>query len=182
MNKKEQKRLQAKLTSAHNTYGKGLNARAFFKTHNRATGEDLVQDTFLKTWIYLARGRKINLIKAFLYHILNNLIIDEYRKEKYKPISLDALTEKGFRPSIDESEHLFNALDGQKALLLIKSLPKIYRKVMSLKHIKGLSLKEMSKLTGQSKNAIDVQEHRGLAKLRMLYKKISGNSRTRESK
>ena len=81
MTPKEKKRLQGVLTIiAHNDYEKGLNARAFFKLSNHETGEDLVQHTFMKTWIYLVKGGKIEIMKAFLYHILNNLIVDEYRK------------------------------------------------------------------------------------------------------
>jgi RNA polymerase sigma factor, sigma-70 family len=176
MNEKQQKNCNLELAAAHLSFEKGLNVHAFFKTNNHEIGEDLVQDTFMKTWAYLAKGGKIDLMKSFLYHIFNNLIIDEYRKEKYKTVSLDHLMEKGFKPNIDNSEHLFNTLDGQKAFLLIKNLPKIYQKIMRLKYKDDLSLKEMSLLTGQSRNAIAVQTHRGLIKLKALYKlKLSDN-------
>ena len=74
--------LQGVLAIAHSDYEKGLNARAYFKVSNRELGEDLVQQTFMKTWIYLTKGGEVKNMKAFLYHILNNLIIDEYRKKK----------------------------------------------------------------------------------------------------
>ena len=38
------------LTTAYHDYSKGLNLRAYFKVHNHELGEDLVQDTFAKTW------------------------------------------------------------------------------------------------------------------------------------
>lgn len=97
MTPKQKKEQDVVLTTAHHDYEKGLNVHAFFKTHNHATGEDLVQDTFIKTWSYLARGGKIDIMKAFLYHVLNNLIVDQYRK--HKTTSLDVLLEKGFEPS-----------------------------------------------------------------------------------
>src|SRR3989344_3571626 len=110
MTPKQKVRQQAVLTLAHNDYEKGLNAHAFFKVHDHAMGEDLVQDTFMKTWAYLVKGGKIDVMKAFLYHVLNNLIIDEYRK--HKTTSLDALLVKGFEPSMgDPSGHMLNALD-----------------------------------------------------------------------
>ncbi|HUX35931.1 MAG TPA: hypothetical protein VMV71_02760 [Candidatus Paceibacterota bacterium] len=37
------------LTVAHHDYERGLNSYAFFKVHNHAIGEDLVQDAFMKT-------------------------------------------------------------------------------------------------------------------------------------
>ncbi len=106
-------------------------------------------------------------MKAFLYHILNNLIIDEYRK--HKTTSLDILIEKGFEPASNDSEHIFNMLDGKAAPLLIQRLPGAYQKVMRMRFVQDLSLQEMSLITGQTRNTITVQVHRGLAKLKLLY-------------
>lgn len=155
------------LTAAHHDYEKGLNLYAFLKTHDRATSDDLVQDTFMKTWGYLVRGGKIATMKAFLYHVLNNLIVDEYRKRK--AVSLDVLLEKGFEPAGGDSRRIFNILDGKAAALLIQRLPEKYKKVMRMRYVQDMSLKEISILTGQSKNTIAVQAHRGLEKLKLLY-------------
>jgi len=156
-----------KLSKAHDDYKKGMNSYAFYKVSNRETGQDLVQDTFLKTWKYLVKGGDIDLMKSFLYHILNQLIIDEYRKKKTS--SLDIIIEKGFEPGFDNSERMINTLDGKEVILLISSLPKKYRKVMRMRYVQDLSIKEMALITGQSKNTVAVQAHRGLAKLKLLY-------------
>lgn len=168
--KEEKTKLQGELTVAHHDYQKGLNARAFFKLHNIMTSEDLVQSTFMKTWLYLLKGGKVIVMKAFLYNILNNLIVDEYRKKK--TTSLDTLLEKGFDQGVDESAHISDTLDGRAAFHLIHRLPKKYREIMRMKYIKILSIKEISTMTGQSKNAVAVQAHRGLKKLKVLYKSI----------
>ena len=167
MTLKQETKRRAVMTLAHHDYEKKLNLHAFFKLHDHAMGEDLVQDTFFKTWSYLVKGGKIDVMKAFLYHILNNLIVDEYRKRK--TISLDALIEKGLEPGSDQSEQLFDALDGKAALLLIQRLPLTYQKAMRMRYLQDLTLAEMSLVTGQSKNTIAVQLHRGLAKLRLLH-------------
>jgi RNA polymerase sigma-70 factor (ECF subfamily) len=161
---------QALLTTAHRDYSKGLNSHAFFKTQDHSIGEDMVQDTFLKTWSYLVKGGKIETMKAFLYHILNNLIIDEYRKRKYRTTSLDDLVEKGFEPSNGDHERLVNFLDGKNAFLLIAKLPVAYQKIMRMRFIQNLSLTEISLITGQTKNTISVRVCRGLQKLKLLYK------------
>jgi RNA polymerase sigma-70 factor, ECF subfamily len=158
------------LTTAHHDYDKKLNSYAFFKVHDRGTSEDLVQDTFMKTWTYLVKGGKIDLMKAFLYHVLNDLIVDEYRKQK--TVSLDVLLEKGFEPSTDNSGRLADFLDGKRAFSLIQLLPKKYQKIVRMRYVQDLSLKEMSLITGQTKNALAVQTHRGLGKLRLLYHPI----------
>jgi len=155
------------LTNAYLEHKKGLKTRAFFKVHNTETSEDLVQDTFMKTWIYLVKGGKIDIMKAFLYNILNNLIVDEYRK--HKTVSLDALIEKGFEPNTNNPERFFDILDGKAAFLFIQRLPEKYQKVMKMKYVQDLTLKEISLLMGQSKNTIAVQLHRGLRKLKKLY-------------
>lgn len=167
MTPKEEVRRQGVLTLAHHDYDKGLSAYAFFKTNDLAVSDDLVQDTFLKTWRYLAKGGKIDIMKAFLYHVLNNLIVDEYRKRK--TVSLDLLLEKGFEPGFDHVERLLDTLDGRAAALLIPRLPVIYQKVLGMRYMKGLSLKEMSLITGKSQNTMAVQVHRGVEKLRRLY-------------
>ena len=155
------------LAVAHHDFEKALNAHAYFKVSDHEVGEDLVQETFLKTWKYLVRGGKIEVMKAFLYHVLNNLIVDQYRK--HKTASLDVLMEEGFEPSVDPSSRLFNVLDGKRAIRLIGALPTKYQKIMRMKYAQDLSLKEMAHITGQSQNTIAVQVHRGLAKLKILY-------------
>ena len=168
MTPKKEKKLQGILTRAHHDFDKGLNARAFFKVNNHTISGDLVQDTFIKTWSYLIKGGKIDIMKAFLYHVLNNLIIDQYRK--HKTTSLDTLLEEGFEPAAsDRPEQLFNKLDGKTALLLIARLPETYQKIMRMRYVQDLSLKEMSLITGQTTNNIAVQVHRGLVKLKLLY-------------
>ena len=163
----QENKIRTELSIAHDDFNKALNARAFFKTHNHAISDDLVQDTFIKTWSYLVKGGKIEIMKAFLYHVLNNLIIDQYRK--HKTTSLDALAEKGFEPSENSSEKIINILDGKAALLLIAHLPEAYQKAMRMRYAQDLSLEEMSLITGQTKNSIAVQVHRGLIKLKLLY-------------
>ena len=162
---------QKTLTTAHLDFQKGLNAHAFFKTHDNTVGEDLVQDTFMKTWKYLVKGGKIDVMKAFLYHVLNNLIVDHYRKRK--TASLDAMVEAGFEPAVEHyTERLLNVLDGKAALLLIQRLPLTYQKVMRMRYVQDLSIKEISMMTGQTRNTIAVQAHRGLEKLKLLYAQV----------
>ncbi len=158
---------RAMFTSGFQAYQKGLNLHAFFKVHDRALGEGLVQDTFMKTWLYLAKGGRVDTMKAFLYHVLNNLIVDEYRKRK--TVSLDVLLEKGFEPGNDDSESVMNVLDGKSAMILINNLPERYQKVMKMRYLRDLSLEEMALITGKSKNTMAVQAHRGLKMLKTLH-------------
>lgn len=159
------------LTSNFASHKKALLFYAFSRLNDPMMSEDLVQDTFTKAWSYLMRGGEVGSMEAFLYHILKGLIIDEYRKRK--ATSLDVLIQKGFDPGIDSSMRTIDVFDGKIAVNLIKILPKNYRKIMRMKYLEGLSLKEISEVTGQTKNTIAVQMHRGLKKLRFLYEQAS---------
>lgn len=77
--------------------------------------------------------------------------------------------EKGYDPGEDNSQRLISVLDGKQAILLIALLPKKYQKVIRMRYIHDLSLKEMAHLTGKSKATLAVQVHRGLEKLKELY-------------
>jgi RNA polymerase sigma-70 factor (ECF subfamily) len=155
------------LTLGYSDNHKKLQNYAFSRTHNTATSSDLVQETFLKTWRFILKGGDIKIMEAFLYHVLNDLIIDEYRKKK--SVSLDNLLEKGFEPGQDTRERLMNTSDGKALVALLKDLPTNYRKMLRMRYIQELSLLEISLITGKTKNTIAVQIHRGLQKLRVLY-------------
>lgn len=167
MTPKQKIRSRELLTTAYTDHQKGMHTHAFFKIHSQEVSNDMVQETFLKTWRYLVRGGNIELMKPFLYHVLNNLIVDEYRKRK--TTSLDVLLEKGYEPTTTDSDRLLNLLDGKAAVVLIARLPVPYQKVMRMRYVQDLSLEEMSLITGHSKNALSVQIHRGLSKLKLLY-------------
>lgn len=152
---------------AHDDYEQALIRRALYKTNDTEVSKDLVQTTFLKTLQYLRRGGKIDTMRSFLSHILNALIVDEYRKKK--STSLDALLENGFEPGFDDTKRTENILDGEQLIFLVPQLPTKYAQVIQMRYLKGLSLKEIALLTGQSENTVAVQVHRGLVKLRKLY-------------
>lgn len=160
--------LERILTVAHQDYAKGLGTHASFRVSNKEVGEDLVQQTFMKTWAYMMRGGEIERMKAFLYHVLSNLIVDEYRKKK--TVSLSLLMEKGFDPPTVNKMSIAEILDGKMALLLIERLPLKYRKVVHMKYVGDFSLEEISLVVGLPKNTIAVQIHRGIKIIRSMYK------------
>ena len=162
--------IQKILSDAYRDYEKGLNQHSFFKIHDHNLSQDLVQDTFMKAWKYLVKGGKIDLMKAFLYHVLNNLIVDEYRKQKNKASSLDSMLENGFDQSTGDHNRILDILDGGRSMHLMNELPEKYRKVLHMRYIQGLSLEEMSVSIGQPKNTLAVQVHRGIEKLKALHR------------
>lgn len=137
------------------------------KVGDYETGKDLVQEAFLKAWVYIRDGKEIKNMKHFLYRTLKNLIVDTYRKRK--TLSLEVLLEYGHEPSMNESEHLVDMLDGKIALALIGALPPKYQEILRMKYESNLTLKEIAQRSGQSNNSVAVCVHRGLSKLKRLY-------------
>ena len=85
------------IASAHDKYAHSLFKHCCYRRFSHEDSEELVQEAFLNVWEYLKSGKKIENLKAFLYQVLNNLIVDKVRKGKLdRKISLDALQEQGF--------------------------------------------------------------------------------------
>lgn len=163
-------------------YGDALFRHATLRISDRERAIDIVHDTFTKVWTYLRSGHEIEAYRPFLYKVLNNLIIDEYRKQK--ELSLDALLEQegvneGSFEELSESsvEALGATIDGKQALDLISILPDIYKEVLILRFVDGLGPREISVLTEESENVISVRIYRGL---KMLRDKIEEETAIRE--
>jgi RNA polymerase sigma-70 factor (ECF subfamily) len=152
---------------AYDTYNDAIFRYCLFETSNREVAIDLTQDTFTKVWQYLDGGKEVEHMKAFLYRVAGNLVID-YRRKK-KTTSLDAMTEEGFDVGHDEREHTEGTFDAQKLMGLLKDVGEKYRDVIIMRFIDDLSIKEISDVTGESENNISVRLHRGMEKLRELH-------------
>lgn len=174
---------EASFLKAFEEYSDALFRHATIRISDRERAIDLVHDTFTKVWTYVRNGHEIESYRPFLYKVLNNLIIDEYRKQK--EASLDALLE---RDGVDEGsfaelrestvEALAATIDGKQALDLIATLPDVYREVLILRFVDGLGPREISVLIEESENVVSVRIHRGLKQLRDI---IEGATNEREA-
>lgn len=169
---------------AFEDYGDALFRHASIRINDRERAIDIVHDTFTKVWSYQRAGHQIDSYRSFLYKVLNNLIIDEYRKRKEQ--SLDALMERdgvdeGSFPELSEStvEALAATIDGQKAFALLTTLPDEYREVIILRFVDGLGPREISDLIEESENVVSVRIHRGL---KLLRQKMEEEIEKREQK
>jgi RNA polymerase sigma-70 factor (ECF subfamily) len=152
---------------AFETYNDAIFRYCFFETSNREVGRDLAQETFTKAWQYMEQGKEVTHMKAFLYRIAGNLVID-YRRKK-KSVSLDSMMEEGYDLEHEEEESLGNAFDGQKLMELLQDVGSTYRDVIIMRFVDDLSIKEIAQITGETENNVSVRIHRGTEKLRTLY-------------
>lgn len=158
---------------AFDEYADALFRHAVFRLSDRERAIELVHDTYTKVWSYVRGGQTVETYKPFLYKILNNLIIDEYRKRK--SVSLDAMlqeegVDEGTFSELHEGslEELTFALDAKKAAEILEEIPDVYREVIVLRFIDGLGPREISVLVEETENVVSVRIHRGLKLLRDL--------------
>lgn len=167
---------------AFEDYGDALFRHAKLRISDREKARDLVHDTYTKVWSYVRDGHEIDNFRPFLYKVLNNLIVDEYRKRK--ETSLDAILEQdgvdeGMFDELSENtlESLAATIDGRKAFDQLERLPDEYREVIILRFVDELGPKEISELIEETENVVSVRIHRGLKMLRAV---IEREERSRE--
>ena len=175
---------EERFLKAFEEYNDALFRHAFLRISNREKAVDLVHDTYTKVWAYLRGGYEIENFRPFLYKVLNNLIIDEYRKRK--ELSLDAMlaeegVDEGSFDDLQESnvEALAATIDGRKAFELLEEIGEQYREVLIYRFVDQLGPREISELIEESENVISVRIHRGLKLLRQL---IESNEELAEEK
>jgi RNA polymerase sigma-70 factor (ECF subfamily) len=152
---------------AYAEYADALFRYALLKVSDRETAKDVVQDTFKKTWEYIAAGNSITHWRTFLYTAASRLVIDHYRKKK--TFSLDLLAESGFEPIDHHTVSPEIAIDGEQAIKLLGQLPPLYRDAVFMRYVDELSLSEIAVITGELENTLAVRIHRGLQKLKKIF-------------
>ncbi len=170
------KDLQKTLTDSYEKYSDPVFKFVFFKINNRERSLEILQEVFMKTWIHISKNESIENMRAFLYKVAGNLVIDEYRKrdrKEYKTESLDELNENGFEPSesADVLDSFIDKMDGSKVMELIHNLPETYAEVLFMKYTEELTIGEIAENLGVTENVISVRLNRAMNKLREVVNK-----------
>lgn len=155
---------------AYDEYSDALFRHAVLRVRDRDLAKDLVQETFAKTWDYLAKGKSIEHLRAFLYRALHNTLVDAMRKKR--SVSLDAMREDdGFDPPDESHDPTPEVREEAKvALRMLASLDELYRIPITMRYVDSLTPSEIAQLLGISENVVSVRIHRGLKQLRELSK------------
>ncbi len=164
---------------AFDEHADALLRHASFRVKTRERAIDLVQDAFIKSWDYIQEGGEVQHWKSFLYRVLNNLIVDEYRRTREEsldallddePASENPLLATGSRADVED--RLNDELLIARIRTQIDKLPDSYRSAITLRYIDGFSPKEVAELLNISENVASVRIHRALARLRELCESL----------
>lgn len=105
--------------------------------------EDMVQETFLRAFQGIGGLRDADRAGAWLYGIAMNVVRERRRAQGKAEVSLDASTECALEGPAD------TGVDGEALTACLEKLPENLREMFILRHIQGMSYKEL----GQLRNA-----------------------------
>ncbi|MDD3301852.1 MAG: sigma-70 family RNA polymerase sigma factor [Patescibacteria group bacterium] len=158
---------------AYDDFADDLYRFAYFKLGSEEEAKDLVSVIFLKTWNYIQTNslKDSKTLRALLYKIARNAIIDHYRdKGLSSSISLEDAPQALEVP--DDSQNQEDLIDQKADLELIREklmlLKDEYREVIIWRFIEDLSMDEIANITGKKKGNIRVLLHRALTALKEL--------------
>lgn len=155
-----------------------------FKVKSPQEAEDITSEAFLKVWHYIHGGEvEIKSLRAFVYRVTRNLIVDYYRVRAQR-ISLDSVPLEAVEETIphDSTMSATAELESDVALLYrtLLELKEEYREVLVLKYIDDLSTEEISEILHKNAGAVRTQLSRALSALReILPKDITIHERKR---
>lgn len=141
---------------------------AFHLTYDEADANDLVQETFLKAFRFIDRYDKGTNPKAWLFTILKNAFINEYRKRSRRPTTVDFEEVVSFQNEpdsplsgyLDLREEMFQQLMGDEVTNAINSLPVDYRTVILLCDVENFKYDEIAKILDVPVGTVRSRLHR----------------------
>jgi len=146
------------------------------RTSSREIALDISQESFMRFWDSLIKGKDITNDRAFIFTIAKNLIIDWYRKKK--SVSLESMGESFEGEDQDVLDRLIIGDDGQEKeefnaegryiIEKIKELDEPYQQVMYLRFVEDMKPKEIAEILEQPVNVVSVRIFRALEKMREI--------------
>lgn len=127
---------------------------AYHLTYNRDDALDLVQETYLKAFKALDQYRQETNAKAWLFRILQNTFINEYRKKVRQPHKVDYEDfvvhqddeDSALTGALDLSIELFSKMMGDEVTAAVNALGEPYRNVIILADIEDFKYDEIAKI------------------------------------
>ncbi len=161
---------------------------AYKLTMEEEDAKDLVQDTYLKAFRFISSFEKGTNAKAWLFRILKNSFINDYRKKSKQPAKVDYQEVETIYNSEDanhnitvdlRSETMQNRI-GDEVTNALNSLAVDFRIVIILCDLEGFTYEEMSKILDIPIGTVRSRLHRARnllkEKLQKYAKKMGYNA------
>jgi RNA polymerase sigma-70 factor (ECF subfamily) len=133
---------------------RALQTFAYHLTYNQEDADDLVQETYLKAYRFIDKYEEGTNAKAWLFKILKNAYINEYRKRVKQPTKVDFEEIVAYHDTEDDRvtgysdlrEEIFLHMMGDEVTSAINSLPIDFRTVILLCDIEGFTYEEIASI------------------------------------
>ena len=127
---------------------------AYHLTYNEEDANDLVQETYLKAYRFVESYNEGTNAKAWLFRILKNAFINQYRKRSKLPTQVDYEEiinfhdeeDSNYSSFLDLREEMFQDMMGDEVTTAINALPVDFRVVILLCDIEGFTYEEIAKI------------------------------------
>ncbi|MBD3248117.1 sigma-70 family RNA polymerase sigma factor [Candidatus Falkowbacteria bacterium] len=162
---------------AYDMYVEDIHRFVYFKVGSQEEANDITSKVFLKTWGYILKESldRERSLRALIYKIARNTIIDHYREQSRKSESSIDASEGLSESLVDEKQDLAKALEIDSDIEMIKkALPMIkdeYREVIIMHYINEMSFAEIADITGKSKGNVRVISYRALKALKEIIER-----------
>ena len=138
-------------------------------TTNENDAEDLVQDTIVKAYRFFSSYEKGTNAKGWLFRILKNSYINNYRKLSKQPSRVDYDEIEPFYETIrseqssttDLEQTMFDQMMDDPVTIALQKLPEDFRTVVLLCDIEGFSYEEIANMLDVPIGTIRSRLHRG---------------------
>lgn len=140
----------------------------YYKCSNAELAEDVAQDAFVKVWETREKIDKSSL-KAYIYTIANNLLINQLKREqlKFKFLNLQTETKEKVTPEFLMEMEEFD----QKLQRTLAKIPDGAREVFLMNRIDGMKYHEIAEVLNLSMKAVEKRMSKALAILREEIKR-----------
>jgi RNA polymerase sigma-70 factor (ECF subfamily) len=154
---------------------------AYHLTYNEEDANDLVQETYLKAYRFIDRYHEGTNAKAWLFKILKNVFINQYRKKSSRPTKVDyeeiISYHEGDNPKyssyLDLREEMFQDMMGDEVTNAVNTLPVDFRVVLLLCDVEGFTYEEISKIVDIPIGTVRSRLHRARNMLKEKLKEYA---------
>ncbi len=154
---------------AYDEYADAIFKHCYFRVSSRTKAEDLTQETFMKAWHYFVEGSQIENVKALLYRIATNLIIDEYRRKKEESLEGLMTHADAFDPPAINGENPEQNLLLRQVRDVLDTLDKDEQEILTLRYFDDLGPKDIAKILSVSPNTVSVRLNRAVKVLKRRF-------------
>lgn len=144
----------------------------YFKIGKKDEASDLSSLVFLKTWEHIQKNKISDheTLRALVYKIARNVVVDYYRNRRPESLSLD---DENNRIEVVDEEYNLEVEIGvkgeyEKLMIKIMELKNEYREILIMRFVNDLSLEEIADITGKKKINIRVLLHRAIKALKEM--------------